>query len=408
MNNEYVKKLIGKNPNDFEFAATHIINNCDIEAFSALVDKSDFLFDFIKENVKKRLANVITNYNYKNLLCFLKIYSSDYEDLIVSSLVKFADEDLTDKMLDLLENGTNEEKTYAAKYFSKINDSLAIDLLRKYSYSDVDSLSFNCAETLSVMKDEYSYNKAIEKLKSDDEFEKLSAVRFLVAYNDLRAVDVLFETMKKSSMPENIASEISYLQSFLDFLDTDFKYDTILALNHILNGLGEIISLSQIFDLELFEVIQKLINFQNQEKNSKIATVLLNAKQKFEQLTENEEYVFDENKETKEEIYSIKNLLNSQTDEFWEEQIKLFPNELDLSSDFVFFALELTQELGLAKAFNNLKELLNSKSQTKGQTIILKAIEVIKSLNKLNEINQKEVLEKISDENIRLIIQSLF
>lgn len=402
MNNDYVKKLTGKNPQDFEFAAAHIINNCDIEAFRALVEQSDFLFDFIKKNVETRLLKVVNNNNYKNLLPFLKIYSPDYENFIVSTLVKFADEDLTDEMLELLENGTEDEKAYCAKYFSNVNDTLAIDLLRKYAFSDFDSLAINSAQALSAMKDEYSYNLAIEKLKSEDEFEKLSAVRFLSAYKDTRALGVLFETMKKSSMPENIASEIPYLQNFMELLDTEFKEDTILAINYILNGLGEIILLGQLFDFQLFEGINALINMS--AKDSKIAVVLLNAKLKFEQLTENEEYIFDEDKDTKQEVYEIKNLLNAQPNEFWAKQTKLFQNELKEDSDFVFSALELVQELNSVDAFDKLKELLNCSNQT----IILKTVEVIKSLNKLSEIDKNFVLEKISDENIQAIINSLF
>lgn len=404
MTNEIVKKLTGKNNKDFEFAAAHIINNSDVEAFSALVEQSDFLFDFIKKNVEKRLSNAVNVHNYKNLLSFLKVYSYDYEEFIVSSLVKFADEDLTDEMLERLEKGTVEEKAYSAKYFAVVNDTLAIDLLKKYSYSEFDALATNCAEALGKMKDEVSYLLALEKLNSDDEFEKLSAVHFLVSYNDYRAIDYLFNTMKKSSMPENIASEISYLQSFLEFLDTDFKYDTLLALNHIVNGLGEIISLSQVFDFQLFEVLEKLNKIQTQENNSKIALVLLNAKLKFEQLTENDEYIFDEDKNTKEEIYTIRDFLNYQSPEFWQKQKELFQNELVQGSDFVMHALDLVQELGIVGAFDKLKELLNSTNQT----VILKTIEVIKSINKLEDVNQSDVLTKISDENIKLIIQSLF
>ena len=404
MENEYVKKLTGKNPQDFEFAAAHIINSCDVNAFKALVEKSDFLFDFIKENVKKRLTKVINQGNYKNLLNFLTIYSHDYEELIVSMLVRFADEDLTDEMLLRLENGSDDEKAYAAKYFSRVNDTLAINLLKQNSYSDFDALSMNSAQALSAMKDEESYNLALKKIESEDQFEKLSAIRFLVAYKDLRAIDSIFKTMKTSSMPENIASEIPYLKNFSQLLDTEFKYDTILAINHILNGLGEIISLCQIFDFELFDVLEKFIDFQNKKKDSKIAVVLLNAKIKFEQLTENDEYIFDESKEIKEEVYAIKDFLNSQSKEFWDEQIKLFQDEISAQSDFVFSALELVQELNLGESSSKLKELLNSSNQT----LILKTVEVIKSIGKINEIDKNKVLEKISDENIRLIIQSLF
>ena len=426
MNNEYVKKLTGKQPKDFEFAAAHIINNSDIEAFSALVEQSDFLFDFIKKNVEKRLSNAVNKGNYKNLMPFLTIYSNDYEEFIVSSLAKFADEDLTDEMLELLENGTDEQKAYCAKYFSHINDTLAIDLLKKHAFCEFDALATNSAIALSAMQDKDSYNLALEKLKSNDEFEQISAVRFLSAYKDENSLSALFEAMKKSSMPENIASEIPYIKSFVELLDSEFKNDTILAINHIINGIGEIILLGQLFDFQLFEVLQKLINISctphpnfygsqarlelrplpqgARELDSKAATVLLSAKLKFEQLTENEEYIFDENKDTKQEVYEIKNLLNHEPKEFWETQKKLFVAELSEKSDFVFSALELVQELNLVEAFDKLKELLNSSNQT----IILKTIEVIKHLGKINEIDKNQILEKISDENIKAIIQSLF
>lgn len=404
MDNEYVKKLTGKNPKDYEVAAAHIISNSDTDAFAALVDKSDFLFDFIKENVKKRLANVVTNYNYKNLLGFLKIYSPDYEEFIVSTLVKFADEDLTDEMINRLEGGTDEEKAYAAKYFTSVNDTLAIDLLRKYSYSEFSPLALNCAGALSAMNDSESYNLALEKIKSDDEFEKLSAVSFLVAYHNKDAIPVILEAMKKSSMPENIASEIPYLQSFMELLNTDYKTDVVLAVNYILNGLGEIISLDQVFSAELYDVLAKLIDVQFAEKSSKIATVLLTAKLKFDQLTENDEYIFDEDKIVKEEVYGIKELLNSIDSGFWQEQQALFAGELKEESNFVFAALELVQDLNLAEIFEELELLLNSSNQT----IILKTVEIIKSLGKLNEINRDEVLTKVSDGNIRAIIEALF
>lgn len=402
MSNEYVKKLTGKDPKEFEFAAAHIINNSDLSAFKELVEKSDFLFDFIKKNVSKRLTSAVNSSNFRNIIPFLTVYSPDYESFIVLALVKFANEELTDEMLELFENGTDEQKAYCAKYFSYINDTLSIDLLRKYSYSDFDALSLNCAEALSAMKDEFSYNLALEKLKINDEFERIAAIRFLVAYGDTRAVGVLLEAMRKSSMPENIAAEIPYLQSFLELLDTAFKNDTILALNNIINGLGEIVPLSQIFDFELFQVLEKVIN--NSENDSKIALFLVNSKLKFEQLTENEEYIFDEEKTVKDEVYYIRDFLNSQSQQFWNQQKELLKNELYTDSDLIFSALELIAELNMQNALDKLKALLNSTNQT----IILKTVEVIKSLNKLSEIKEAEVLSKVSDENIRLIIQSLF
>jgi hypothetical protein len=103
---EKLKKLTGKNPKDFEPVAYNLINNCDIELFAELVENDDFLFDFIKNNVAKRIKNVINEKNYLNLLHFLKYYSPSYEDVIISTLVKYANEDLTDIILEKFENGT--------------------------------------------------------------------------------------------------------------------------------------------------------------------------------------------------------------------------------------------------------------------------------------------------------------
>ena len=81
--------------------------------------------------------------------------------------------------------------------------------------------------------------------------------------------------------------------------------NTLLAINYIINGLGEILPLSCVFDFELFEVFEKLINNHD---DSKTAIVILNAQEKFEVLTENDEYLFDEDKNTKNEINDIKKL----------------------------------------------------------------------------------------------------
>ena len=126
-----LKQLTGKNPKDFEPVAYSLMNTPDVDLFKELIDKDDFLFDFVKNNVAKRLEKACNKNNYPNLIKLLKFYSPSYEDFIVSNLVKYANEDLTDQMLELLENGNDSEKTYCAKYFEYINDPLALDLLKK-------------------------------------------------------------------------------------------------------------------------------------------------------------------------------------------------------------------------------------------------------------------------------------
>lgn len=385
-----LKKLTGKNKNDYEAVAKHLIDDCDVELFKELVDNDDFLFDFVKNNVAQRIENAVNQNNYQNLVEFLKYYSQSYEDVIVGSLVKFADEDLTDLMLDKFENGCDNEKAYAAKYFAKIQDPLAYEFLRLNSYSDNEFLAQNCAMTLGAWHDEKSYDEAIEKLQNSDDFEKLSAVKFLTAYGDKKAVPKLFDAMKNSTMAENIAGEIPYLVPLYELIKSDYE-NALLAIIYITNALGEILPLSVVFDFELFEVFEDLIN---NHEDSKMAITLLNAKGKFETLTENDEYLFDEDKNTKNEIFDIKKLLNSAKKKDLEKYVN---DELKEDSPFVYTALDFaTDELAI-------RELLKSNNQT----LILKTAEVLKSLGNFDETARTVALLKVTDINIKAIIRAL-
>ena len=385
-----LKKLTGKNRNDFETVAHELVSKPDVELFKELVDSDGYLFDFVKQNVAERIGKVIDENNFKNLIEFLKYYSPSYENIIVSSLVKFADEDITDIMLEKFENGCADEKIYAAKYFSLIQDPLAYDFLKNNSYSENEYLAHNCAVALSAWNDENSYNEAIAKLKSDDDFEQLSAVRFLIAYGDKKAVPEILEVMKTSAMAENIAGEIPYLESLFNLLDTDYV-NALVVINLIVNALGEILPLSVVFDFELYEVLEHLINNKN---DSKAAVVILNAKEKFDILTENDEYLFDEDKDTKNEVQDIKKLLKNINKKDLE---KLIPEELNENSPLVYTALELSSDEYA------IRELLKSNNQT----LILKTVEVLKSLGKLDETAKTVALLKVTDINIKAIIRAL-
>lgn len=387
---ENLKKLTGKNKNDYEAVAKHLVDDCDVKLFKELVDNDDFLFDFVKNNVAQRIENAVNQNNYQNLVEFLKYYSQSYEDVIIDSLVKYADEDLTDLMLDKFENGCDNEKTYAAKYFAKIQDPLAYEFLRLNSYSDNEFLAQNCAMTLGAWHDEKSFDEAIEKLQNTDDFEKLSAVKFLTAYGDKKAVPKLFEAMKTSTMAENIAGEIPYLVSLYELIKTDYE-NALLAIIYITNALGEILPLSVVFDFEFFEVFEELINNHD---DSKVAITLLNARDKFDTLTENDEYLYDEDKNTKNEIFDIKKLLNSAKKKDLEKYIN---DELREDSSFVFTALDFaTDELAI-------RELLKSNNQT----LILKTAEVLKSLGNFDETARTVALLKVTDINIKAIIRAL-
>ena len=383
-----LKKLTGKF--GYETTAKNLVDNCDIDLFKELVEQDGFLFDFIKQNVAKRLSDAVDEKNYKNLLEFLKYYSPSYENAIISNLVEFADEDLTDIILEKFQNGTIAEKTYCAKYFAYIKDPLAYEYLTQNSYSSNEYLSQNCASTLSAWNDEKSYNDALLKLQENDEFEKLSAVKFLCAYGKKDAVPFILKALETSAMTENIAGEIPYLMNLQELLDKYYA-DALFVINCIINGLGEILPLSVVFDFELFDVFERLIN---SEIDSKSAVVLLNSVEKFETLTENDEYLFDEDKDTKNEIYDIKNLLKNID---IKELKKYAENELRDDSLFIYTALEFVENPLI------IRELLKSDNQT----IILKTSEILKKLGNFDETVRTVALSKVTDLNIKEIIRAL-
>lgn len=388
---DLIKKLTGKNQNDYEQAAAHIIDNADVKAFEELVSKDDFLFDFIKQNVAKRLMHACNQDNFKNLLEFTGIYSPSYDEFIAKTLVEFGNEDITNIMLELLDSGNESQKAYSAKYFCFINNEKAIENLKKYAYNEFEPLALNCAAALASMNERSSIEYAVQKLDSDDDFEVLSAVKFISAYGDKNSLDKIFEVMKKSAVSEYIAGEIGYMVNFTDLLETEYHNNTLLAVNEILQGLGEIVSIGDIFTFKLYEVFERLIYSKPDSKN---AVVLLNAKNKFNLLTENDEYLFDEDKSTKEEVFEIKNLLNSNIDDNLDDFIA---EELNEESDFIYSAIELI------KNPEYLKPLLNSKNPT----VVLKSAEALKMFNCFEKEDKEIALKNISSENIKSIIMAL-
>ena len=389
--NELLKKLTGKNKKDYESVAQHLVDNPDVELFKELVSQDNFLFDFVKQNVANRIYNACNEKNYRNLLKFFPYYSPSYDEAIVAVLAKYADEDLTDEILDIFETGSENEKCYCAKYFSFIQDPLAIELLRENSYTENESLNANCAATLGILQDEGAYDEAIEKLGSNDEFEKLSAVKFLVIYGNKDALPKIIDTMKTSTMAENIAGFIPYIVEFSELFEKNYS-DGMLVLNNIVNGLGEILGLYEVINFNLFDVFGNILS---SPIDSVAAVVLLNAEDKFSTLTENDEYLFDEDKNTQNEIKDIKKLLNNNINK---KQLKqLIKQELREDSPFVYTALDYADDT------DAVRELLRCDNQT----VILKTAEVLKKLNSLDNTAKTVALLKITDENIKSIIRAL-
>lgn len=387
---DLIKKLTGKNPSEYEMAAEQLVNNSDVNLFSKLVKQDDFLFDFIKDNVAKRIQNACNKTNYLNLLNFLEFYSASYDTMIARVLYSFSGDELLPEMKEYYLNGTDAQKAYAVKYFSFVTPERLVEilpLLRQTALSSYEPLATNSIEVLSILKDEQSKLDALEKLKSEDEFEQFAGIKFLVTYQAKDAIIQIVEVMKKSSLSENIALEILYLMPLEELLERDFD-TTMLVLCNIINGIPEIVSPTIVCDINLYELIENL------PLTSTSSVFLRLAKEKFAELCSNDEYLFDCDKNTKDEVNAIFKLL----DKFNNNKLEsLFYDELYEESDFVFFALDFVNEI------DELDELIDSNNET----LILKVLTLLKEKNALNQDLKNKAMFKISNVDIKNIIEVL-
>ena len=387
---DLIKKLTGKNPSEYEPVARSMVDNSDVELFSKLVQQDGFLFDFIKENVAKRIQRACSKENYLNLINFLDVYSSSYDTVIAEVLHNFGRESIFNKMEELFKNGSDSQRAYAMKYFSFADSDVVKKLLpqiRECSKSDFEPLAFNSIELLSMLNDEFSKQEAIRQLSSKDEFEQFNAVKFLALFGAKDALPQIIEVMKKSSLSENIASEIPYLISLNELLENDYE-NGLLVVANIINAIPEIISPSAVCNYDLKTVFDYIVS---KPIDSASAVVLRMGKDKFDELISNDEYLFDSDKNTKDVIKAINDMLKPLSTS---KLNSFLYDELFEESDFVFFALDYVDELV------ELETLLESNNQT----LILKVLSIIKEKGMLDKKHKETALKNITNEDIKTIV----
>ena len=409
--NLLLKNLTGKNDETGLKAAKSLIDNADIELYKMLIDKSDFLFPFVRDNVIKRIESAVDKSNFKNIISFFDFYSPYYDDLFAAVLAEHADEELTDEILALLENGSKAQKTFAAKYFAYIPDTAALEILSRYVFLDDENLSANSAEALGQMSDDVSFDIALEMLKSEDDFDKLKAVKFFGAYSVNYPLKEIFSALKTSNMPENIAGQIPYSISLYQLLEKNSEYaeNALETVYYIVSGLGEILPLSDIFQFELYKISDKLINWNSAENtlSKETALVLLTMLSKFKLLLSNDEYLFDEDKNTKQETLKIFELLDKQPSDFWSAQKRCAASILDFetSKRKILAVLDLISDYNLQSAAQAAAKLIDNSDET----IVYSALKTLKSLKLLDTFNLdiSKILSKIQNTNIKALIESL-
>ena len=414
LNNKNASDLLQKDKIKSNNAAKNIINNKDLDAWKCLVENSEYIFDFIKDAACEKLLNACTKDNINNLFDFMQYYDMGFDDFIAAAFEKFQNEEINKKFLSLLKDGSESEKCYAAKYFCYVQNQNAQKLLFENSKSTNDALSQNCALALASMKDMEAFEFYKNQLKSDDDWQKVQAVQFLSFYQDKNILPDMFRAMKNSSMKEHIAGEIALstdISEYFNSPDSELKELSLECFDYIISSLSEIWSLSTIIDFKIsksLNIIFELTKNQNDPFKGKYSEILLKARSMFNLFNEFDEYKFDEDKKTLQELNKICSFLNSLSNDFWEAQIDDLLDELTSENKArKSSAINLISYLELNIASQYLLEVLDSEEN---EQMICEIVMALSKLNCIPQIkNKKEITEKIKhNENIKAIVESLF
>ena len=414
LNNKNASDLLQKDKIKSNNAAKNIINNKDLDAWKCLVENSEYIFDFIKDAACEKLLNACTKDNINNLFDFMQYYDMGFDDFIAAAFEKFQNEEINKKFLSLLKDGSESEKCYAAKYFCYVQNQNAQKLLFENSKSTNDALSQNCALALASMKDMEAFEFYKNQLKSDDDWQKVQAVQFLSFYQDKNILPDMFRAMKNSSMKEHIAGEIALstdISEYFNSPDSELKELSLECFDYIISSLSEIWSLSTIIDFKIsksLNIIFELTKNQNDPFKGKYSEILLKARSMFNLFNEFDEYKFDEDKKTLQELNKICSFLNSLSNDFWEAQIDDLLDELTSENKVrKSSAINLISYLELNIASQYLLEVLDSEEN---EQMICEIVMALSKLNCIPQIkNKKEITEKIKhNENIKAIVESLF
>ena len=386
----FIKDITSKDIKLSHSTILNMIKDLDTEAFGLLCEKADFIFPFLKERINADFVKLIEEKDLNAVFKFSKIYCADFEDMIVNSWVKFASQDLTDEILELFENGTVEQKAYCAKYFVKIQDPLALEHLKNNVFSDFEPLKTNCALALSAFQDVEILDKMKEiVLKSNDDFEKLNAFNFISTYSGEKQIKFVIEQAFLSPFAINIISnvldfnELNYLKNILD----NKTMTKIFQL--IIEEYPEDLSLDSAYYWNLAEFIKLIYRFDSSYSKN----VLILAREKFKEFSENDIYTFDFDKNIKNEIKNISNLLKSLDLEF---SVENFEDEFELSA-----ILEVIKELKLDEKAEFLANLFSRTNEEKKAQIAL----ILKEFKKIDLIDI-EIIKQIQNENIKALIES--
>ena len=289
LNTKNAKNIISKDVNVSKKAAADIVDGCDFDSYKTLCENSCEIFDFLIDKIIKNLASSTNKTNLKSTFEFAKLYNPVFEDYILSSWFKFADDDLTDSVLDMLENGNINKKIYAAKYFTKVKDPLALDSLNKFAFSENVELSCACACALSSFGDTKARNISLEALSSGDDFKKYYAMKFLVAYSNVNDLKIIIDNLNSCLFASEIAQDILYKYNYENLCKLFGADSAICVYDEIISAYPEDVSLETVYDFDILGFVKIL----KRSADSYLQRILADIKHVFEIINENSVYTYD-------------------------------------------------------------------------------------------------------------------
>lgn len=414
LSNKTVSDLIGKDKIKAQKAAEQIVNGADKDAWVCLVENADFLFDYIKVRAVQNLLNAVNSNNYRNLLSFMDVHSQDFDRLVAEGLARFPSEALNQEILAVLKEGSESQKAYAAKYFAVSIYPPAEDALFNVSKDESLSVKSNSAEALGKMASQKAYDYYIDLLRSEDDWDKLDAARFLSSYGKKEAAVPILYAMKDSAMAEHLAGEAAALLNLVDVFQAgsdEIKILVLEALDNIFSGMPEVWPISSIMSFRIYESLVKLIDFSMEEPDSavsaKIAQVLLRARQKVSTFFGTDEYTYDQEKLVLGELEEIYHLLQSQGSDYWNSQASILVEELYEDDDNrVLAALSVIEENKMQEALDDMLKRLteyDNNDIVMYQTIL--TLVELNAIDKTDNINQ--YIDGIQDVNMLMHLKSL-
>lgn len=412
LENKTASELLGKNRQKSQEAAKKILNTPDIDAWVCLLENSDYIFSYIKEKAGNTLANEITKENSDKVFELFKHHESDWDEYLALGLSRLNDENISNRMLELLNKGSLEEKTYAARYFCLVIHPEARVSLFESSKSYCQQLKSNSAEALGRLGDEDSYNHYLEQLKSTDEWDKIEAAQFLANYGDEDAVIPILEAMENSGMAELIAGEIATLVDIHDLFEKGDEKTRVLALealDNILSGIPEVWPLRVTLDFKIYECLDKLIELSKETRvddlAGRYAQILLKAKQKIEMFMNNSQYTYDEEKDILAELDEIHHLLLYENEDYWSTQLERLLRELEVEDKKrKLAAISVFSEIEAQQSVSSLIKI--TLKHNEDEVVISEAIMALAKMGQTSEIDKDMLLSRIKDPNLHAAVEN--